>query len=55
MYLHVCVCPCVSLCVCEYLCVCVCVCEYLCVRGLWLREAVRAGLCWLPRRAGLVM
>lgn len=29
--------------------------SYLCVLGLWLREAVRAGLCWLPSRAGLVM
>lgn len=28
---------------------------HLCVLGLWLSEAVRAGLCWLPRRAGLVM
>lgn len=28
---------------------------HLCVLGLWLSEAVRAGLCWLPSRAGLVM
>lgn len=25
------------------------------VLGLWLRDAVRPGLCWLPKRAGLVM
>lgn len=27
----------------------------LCVLGLWLSDAVRAGLCWLPSLAGLVM